>query len=116
MRVKFRRAELYNWSMPDDELKRLRQQAKDDRKLIERAAQALAEVDRAQGLSNENADVLTALRIRLEGKPRASLEDLFATTADLGGGGKDLGDVLADPDKKDSDWPVVEEKKRDWPG
>lgn len=115
MRVRIRRAELYKWSMPDDELKRLRQQARDDRKLIERAAQALAEVGRAQGLSNENADVLTALRIRLEGKPRASLEDLFATTADLGGG-KDLGDVLTDPEKKDTDWPVVEEKKRDWPG
>lgn len=115
MRVSERRAELYNFPMADEELKRLRQQARDDRKLIERAAQALAEVDRAQGLSDESADVLTALRIRLEGKPRASLEDLFATTADLGGG-KDLGDALATPETKDADWPVVEEKKRDWPG
>ncbi len=115
MRVRRWLAELYNWPMPEEELKRLRGQARDDRKLIERAAQALAEVDRAQGLSDENADVLTALRIRLEGKPRASLEDLFATTADLGGG-KDLGDVLAPPEKKDVDWPVVEEKKREWPG
>ncbi len=115
MRVRARRAELYNWPMPEEELKRLKQRARDDRKLIERAAQALAEVDRAEGLSNENADVLTALRIRLEGKPRASLEDLFATTADLGGG-QDLGDALAAPEKKDPEWPVVEEKKRDWPG
>ena len=115
MRVRGHRAELYNWPMPEDELKRLRQQARDDRKLIERAAQALAEVDRAQGLSDENADVLTALRIRLEGKPRASLEDLLATTSDLGGG-KDLGDALAAPEKKDVEWPVVEEKKKDWPG
>lgn len=110
-----RSAELYNCPMPEDELKRLRQQARDDRKLIESAAQALAEVDRAHGLSNENADILTALRIRLEGKPRASLEDLLATTADLGSG-KDLGDVLGTPEKKDVEWPVVEETKKDWPG
>lgn len=115
MRVSELSPELYNCPMPDEELKRLREQAREDRKLIERAAQALAEVDRAQGLSNENADVLTALRIRLEGKPRASLEDLLATTADLGGG-KDLGDVLATPEEKGTDWPVVEEKKKDWPG
>ena len=56
--------------MSDDEMKQLREQARSDRKLIRRAEQVLAEIDRGPGLSNEQADVLAALRIRLEGKPR----------------------------------------------
>ncbi len=99
----------------DDELKRLREQAKADRKLMEEAAQVLAEIDRASGLRDDQADVLVALRIRVEGKERGSLEDLLSTTTDIGGK-KDLGDVLAGGDEpKDTAWPEVEEKKRDWP-
>jgi hypothetical protein len=82
----------------DEELKNLRDQAKEDRILIRKAADALAEIDRNEGLSDEHADVLTALRIRVEGK-------------------KHLGDVLSGADDKDSGgWPVIEEKKREWPG
>jgi hypothetical protein len=98
----------------DDELKRLRDQARSDRKLIKRASEALAEIDRGQGLSDVHADVLTALRIRLEGKERASLEDLLTTTSDIAGK-RDLGKVLDDTGGDKSEWPVVEEKKRDWP-
>ncbi len=58
--------------MSDDEKKRLEQQVREDRKLIRKAEQTLAEIDRGPGLSNEQADVLAALRIRLEGKPRKS--------------------------------------------
>ena len=102
--------------MSDDEIKRLRDQARDDRKLIQRAAQALAEIDRGEGLSDEHADVLAALRIRLEGKPRAKLEDLLTAAGDISGK-KDLTDVLGTPDEPaKSDWPVVEEKKKEWPG
>ncbi len=98
----------------DDELKRLREQARSDRKLMERAARALAEIDRSQGLVDAHADVLTALRIRVEGKERASLEDLLTTTGDIKGK-KDLGDVLA-TGPSSPDWPPeVKEKKRDWP-
>jgi hypothetical protein len=100
----------------NQELERLRTQVKQDRKLIQRAADALAQIDRGAPFDNEHADVLAALRIRLEGKERAKLEDLMAVTGDLGGG-KDLGDVLAGAEeKKDTDWPVIEEQKRDWPG
>lgn len=101
--------------MADDELDRLRQQAKDDRKLIQRAAEVLGEIDRGPGLSGPQADVLAALRIRLEGKPRGSLEDLISAAGDISAK-KDLGDVLAPDDPKNTDWPVIEEKKRDWPG
>jgi hypothetical protein len=100
----------------NDELKKLQGQAKEDRKLIRKAADTLAEIGRNEGLSDEHADVLTALRIRLEGKKRASLDELLTVTKDIAGK-KDLGDVLSGADEKEAGgWPMVEEKKRDWPG
>lgn len=101
----------------EEELKRLREQEREDRKLIRKAAEALAEIDRREdgGLIDRHADVLAALRIRLEGKKRASLDELITAAGDLGPN-KDLGDVLGDAEKKPStDWPEIEEKKRDWP-
>ena len=102
--------------MGDDDIIRLRAQADEDRKLIRRAERALAEINRGPGLSDEHADVLAALRIRLEGKPRKSLDDLISAAGDISGK-RDLGDVLSSgPEKKTQEWPEVEEKKRDWPG
>ncbi len=101
----------------DDEVKELRAREREDRKLINKAEAALGEIDRNAGLSDEHADVLAALRIRLEGKPRKSLEDLLTAAGDIGK--KDLGDALNQAEQAggpQSDWPVVEEKKRDWPG
>jgi hypothetical protein len=97
-----------------DEVAQLRAQARDDRKLMRRAADALAEIDRNAGLSDEHADVLASLRIRVEGKKRASLEDLLTAAGDIGGK-KDLGDVLGEKDKT-SEWPSVERRKKEWPG
>lgn len=107
----------YNPGMAqEEELRTLQEQAKQDRKLIRKAADTLAEIGRNDGLSDEHADVLTALRIRLEGKRRASLDELLTVTKDITGK-KDLGDVLSGSDSKDAGgWPVVEEKKREWPG
>ncbi len=102
--------------MGDDELERLKAQAREDRRLLRRLEQTLAEIDRTMGLSDEHADVLAALRIRLEGKPRKSLEDLLTAAGDISGK-KDLGDVLSkETGASKTDWPVVEEKKKDWPG
>ncbi|MEA2460977.1 MAG: hypothetical protein QOH90_1154 [Actinomycetota bacterium] len=99
------------------ELKDARAQIKADRKLIGRAADALAEIDRGPGLINEHAEVLAALRIRLEGKARASLDDLLTAAGDLKGKkAPDLGDVLGGPPKKNTDWPEVKEEKKEWPG
>ena len=98
-----------------DELRRLRRQSGEDRKLIRRAEQTLAEIDRSQGLSDEHADVLAALRIRLEGKKRASLDELMNVAGDISGK-KDLGDVLKTGEERSTDWPEIKEKKRDWPG
>lgn len=101
--------------MSEDELQALRKQEREDKKLIRRAADALAQIDRGAAFDDEHADVLAALRIRLEGKPRASLEDLMSVTGDMTGK-KDLGSVLEGADEPaKTEWPVVEEKKRDWP-
>ena len=103
--------------MSDDELQRLKAQAKEDRKLIRQAEQTLAEIDRGPGLIDEHATVLAALRIRLEGKERRSLDDLLSAAGDIGGKKNRLDEVLDAPDEAPkSDWPVIEEKKRDWPG
>lgn len=104
--------------MTEADLEKLRAQASEDRKLIQKAERVLAEIDRGPGLSDEHADVLAALRIRLEGKERKSLEDLLTAAGDIGGK-KDLGAALSDAETSTSDpgdWPVVEDKKRDWPG
>jgi len=101
--------------MSEEEIAALRKQIAEDRRLMEKAAQVLAEIDRASGLRDDQADVLAALRIRVEGKERGSLEDLLSVTEDIGDK-KDLGDVLSGADEpKDAPWPDVEEKKRDWP-
>jgi hypothetical protein len=98
--------------MDENEARRQREQARSDRKLFERAAQVLAEIDRSQGLSDEHADVLAALRIRVEGRRRASLDELLSAAGEISGR-KDLGDVTEKP--RGAEWPAVEEKKRDWP-
>jgi len=102
--------------MSDDELAALRAQIEEDRKLIRRAERALGEIHRGPGLSDEHADVLAALRIRLEGKPRTSLEDLLTAAGDIAGK-KELGEVLSSGDDKDSkEWPEITQKKKEWPG
>ncbi|MDQ3878861.1 MAG: hypothetical protein M3290_11010 [Actinomycetota bacterium] len=99
----------------EKEVADLRAQIRDDRKLIRKAADALAEIDRGPGLSDEHADVLAALRIRIEGKKRASLEELLEAAGDISGK-KDLATVLDEPSESSRDWPVIEEKKKEWPG
>ncbi len=102
--------------MSEEELEKLRAQAKEDRKLLQKAEQAMAEIDRGPGLSDVQADVLAALRIRLTGKERGKLEDLLTAAGDIGAN-KDIGDVLAGADEQaTTDWPEIEEKKKDWPG
>ena len=101
--------------MTAEDLEQLQRQASEDRKLIQRAANVLGEIDRGPGLSGPQADVLAALRIRLEGKPRGSLEDLISAAGDISSK-KDLGDILAPDQPKNTEWPEIEEKKKEWPG
>jgi hypothetical protein len=58
---------------------------KADLELLHKAERALAEIDRTQGLIDRHADVLAALRIRIEGGPRRSLEELMDAAGDIAG-------------------------------
>lgn len=88
-----------------------------DDKLLRRAEEALAEIGRTQGLNDRQADVLAALRIRLDGAPRKSLDDILRAAGDLKGR-HSLDDPPPLPSK-----PSLEDalkkasaKKKDWPG
>ena len=56
-----------------------------DDQLLARAEQALTEIKVAQGLSEEHAAVLAALRIRLRGDDGGSLESMLAAADDDSG-------------------------------
>ncbi len=57
----------------------------EDLRLIRRAEEVLAELDRNQGLSPEHASVLAALRIRIHGAPRKSLDDVIQAAGEIKG-------------------------------
>jgi hypothetical protein len=89
----------------------------DDQELLARAEQALAEIKVAQGLSDEHASVLAALRIRLRGDPGKDLEELLESAGDLGG--PRLDDLMTEAKPKRSLDDVLAEKpkpKPEWPG
>jgi hypothetical protein len=91
----------------------------DDEALLAQAESALTEIKIAQGLSDEHASVLAALRIRLKGHADASLEDLLESAGDLGGPKPSLDDAIARPQPKSSLDDVLaqpEKPKPDWPG
>lgn len=102
--------------MSEEEVKELREQIRSDLNLIKKAEAALAQIDRGQPFSENHADVLAALRIRIEGKERAKLEDLLSVAGDMKKGKPDLGDVLGGGEGGGREWPEIEEKKKDWPG
>jgi hypothetical protein len=54
----------------------------DDDQLLARAEQALTEIKVAQGLSEDHAAVLAAIRIRLHGSEGGTLEDMLAAAED----------------------------------
>jgi hypothetical protein len=56
-----------------------------DRDLLVRAELALAQLNNRHGLEPDQSATLTAIRLRLEGKSRASLDDLLVAGKDLGG-------------------------------
>ena len=58
---------------------------KADLDLIRKAEAVLGEIDRTQGLIDRHADVLAALRIRIEGGPRKSLEELIDAAGEIRG-------------------------------
>ncbi|MCA1838952.1 MAG: hypothetical protein ABR507_08810 [Actinomycetota bacterium] len=86
-----------------------------DEDLLRRAEEALAEINRNQGLSDENASVLAAIRIRLEGAARKTLDEVLDAAGDLSGK-RTLEDLQ--PPKQDGSLEELfgtPEKKKDWP-
>jgi hypothetical protein len=85
-----------------------------DRELLARAELALTQLNNRYGLEPPQSATLTAIRLRLEGVERATLEDLLQAGKDVGGkdpladalrerprgGGPSFDDLVADVDKK----------------
>jgi hypothetical protein len=102
-----------------EELEELRKRAREDERLLRRAEKALTEIKVAQGLADDHASVLAALRIRLKGDPGKRLEDLLTAAGDLESGAKldalldtrtedakeSLEDILARNPKPKPEWP-----------
>lgn len=92
--------------------------ADDDERLLERAERALTEIKVAQGLSDEHASVLAALRIRLRGAADPTLEQLLESAGDLGGPGTALDEALRRPEQPKPSLDDVlakpEDPKPDW--
>lgn len=88
----------------------------DDEALLRKAEEALSEVDRTQGLSDEQADVLAALRIRIFGAPKTTLDDALKAAGKMKGK-LSLEDVPP-PKKKPSLDEALEQppREREWPG
>ncbi len=63
-------------------MERLRRQVSEDERLLRRAERSLTQIKVAQGLSEDHASVLAALRIRLRGDPGKSLDDLLTAADD----------------------------------
>lgn len=89
----------------------------DDEELLAQAEEALTEIKVAQGLSDRQASVLAALRIRLRGSAGKSLEEMLEATGDLkpdrleqelakaeGESKPSLDDLLSKPKPK-PEWP-----------
>jgi Arc/MetJ family transcription regulator len=87
----------------------------DDDALLARAERALTEIKVNQGLSEEHAAVLAAIRIRLTGSEGASLEALLEAAEDPGSRSLEdldpapthgsLDDLLAREPAPKPDWP-----------
>lgn len=93
----------------------------DDELLLRRAEQVLSELNRTAGLIDEHAEVLAALRIRIYGSRKKTLEDVLRAAGDIRGKRSledleapppagSLEDAFKLPDKK-LEWPAEQRKK-----
>ena len=90
---------------------------REDEKLLRRAEEALTEIKINQGLSDQHASVLAALRIRLKGDAGSSLDAMLEAAGDLSPG-TGLDDLMANqskPTRSLDDLFAEEPKKPEWP-
>jgi hypothetical protein len=87
-----------------------------DEALLRRAESVLAELDRTQGLRDEHAEVLAAIRIRIEGGPRRSLDEVLKAAGSIRGR-HSLDDPPPPPAKASLEDALKKASaKKDWPG
>jgi hypothetical protein len=91
----------------------------DDEQLLTEAEQALTEIKVAQGLSEQHASVLAALRIRLKGSAGASLEEMLKAADDAPRSSDELAAKVAEAERTTrpslDDLLKREPPKPDWP-
>jgi hypothetical protein len=87
-----------------------------DEGLLRRAEATLAEIDRNQGLSDEHAEVLAAIRLRIDGAPRKSLDDVLRAAGTIKGK-RSLDDPPPPPAKASFEDALKKaSSKKEWPG
>jgi hypothetical protein len=87
-----------------------------DEGLLRRAEATLAEIDRNQGLRDEHAEVLAAIRLRIDGAPRKSLDDVLRAAGSLKGK-RSLDDPPPPPAKSSFEDALKKAStKKEWPG
>jgi hypothetical protein len=88
----------------------------EDEALLRKAEAVLGELNRTQGLTDEHADVLAAIRIRLHGAPRQSLDEVLRAAGSIKGK-RSLDDPPPIPRKPSLDEALKKAPaKKDWPG
>lgn len=89
----------------------------EDEDLLAQAEEALTEIKVAQGLTDRQASVLAALRIRLKGSAGKSLEEMLQATGDLEPDRleQELSKVESRRKPSLDDLLTKEPKKPDWP-
>lgn len=101
----------------DAQVEELRRRVRDDEKLLRLAEQALLQLKVSEGLSDDHASVLAAIRIRLKGDPSKKLEDVLSAAGDLGGPALEELMNRSEPEKKGSleDLLGKAKPKPEWP-
>ena len=89
----------------------------DDEELLARAEEALTEIKVNQGLSEEHASVLAALRIRLKGSAGKSLEEMLEAAGDARPDALEQTIAEAEGERKPSldELLATEKPKPEWP-
>jgi hypothetical protein len=92
----------------------------EDEELLADAEKALTEIKVNQGLSDQHASVLAALRIRLKGSAGKSLDELLSAAGDIGPDSRleeEIGKTGTAQARKPSldDLLTEQEPKPDWP-
>jgi hypothetical protein len=89
----------------------------DDEELLAQAEEALTEIKVAKGLSDRQASVLAALRIRLKGSSGKSLEEMLEATGDLEPDrlGQELAKAEGEPKQSLDDLLSKPKPKPEWP-